>query len=329
MHIGMGAHGQPLPPKGYAGVERVVSWWIGDLRRRGHEVTLIHDARSTIEVDHLIGLKGNDDDRYHRSFQKARDEFGVEVIHDNNDHHPAKPGRWEGGPYVYTVHACVWEGNPCPIFLSHHQARWYRYRARTGRAPTVVHNGLPSTAYPFSADKEDFVFWCASVRACKAPELAVQVCQEAGVPLVIAGPIQEGEYGWLNAYRQWKDGVLYLGPLGDERLDWFRRAGAFLYTCSPDWMEGYNLTNIEALLSGTPVVALETPNNQVAREQIMHGECGFICETPADMLNVLKDGAHKSIPPEACRAYGELHTVERAVDGYLAAYERAVKGEVW
>lgn len=332
MIIGMGAHGQPLPPKGYAGVERVVTWWIAELRRRGHEVVLIHHDSSSVEVDGLVGLMGNDRDRYYKSFAYARDKFGVNVIHDNNDHHPPRPERWGGdarAPYIFTVHACVWEGNPCPVFLSHHQARWFRYRERAGRAPTVVHNGLPSDAYRFSSDKEDFVFWCASIRACKAPELAVEVCREAGVRLVMAGPIQDGAYGWLNKYRTERDGLLYLGPLGDERLDWFARAGAFLYTCSEDWMEGYNLTNIEALLSGTPVIALETANNQVAREQIVHGESGFICPDGEAMRAVLADGAWRRLSPGACLAYGKLHSVERAVDGYLDAYERAVKGEVW
>ena len=328
MHIAMGGHGQPIPPKGYAGVERVVGWWIEELRRRGHEVTLVHDARSTIAVENLVGLLGNDADRYWKSFTRAR-ELGADVVHDNNDHHPADPRRWDGKPYVFTVHACVWEGNPCPIFLSHHQARWYHYRERAQRAATVVHNGLPASEYPFCGDKEDFVFWCASIRACKAPELAVQVCQEAGVRLVMAGPIQDAEYGWLNEYRTEKNGLLYVGPLDRERLDWFGRASAFVYTCSENWMEGYNLTNIEALLCGTPVVALETANNQVAREQIEHGESGFICDSAEAMLHVLKDGAHLRLAPGACRAHGEMHSVERAVDGYLEAYERAVGGEVW
>ncbi len=160
MHIAMGGHGQAWPPRGYAGVERVGSWWVTRLRELGHEVTLVANGGSTLPVDHLIpGHEGN----YHQTFQMARDG-GAEVVHDNNDAQEPNPGRWAGGPYVFTVHACVWRGNPNPVFLSNNQARWHGYEG----TPTVVHNGLPLGEYPFCAEKDDYLFWCASIRDCKA-----------------------------------------------------------------------------------------------------------------------------------------------------------------
>ena len=321
MHIAMGGHGQAWPPKGYAGVERVGSWWVRELRARGHTVTLVADGRSTLEVDNLIP---SNEQTYHEGFQKARD-LGAEVVHDNNDAQEPNPGRWTGGPYVFTVHACVWRGNPQPIFLSRNQARWHGYQGE----PVVVHNGLPAEEYPFCGEKEDFLLWCASIRDCKAPEMAVQLARETGLRLKIIGPIQDGQYNWLREHRSPDGQIHYLGEMDVERLDYYRRAAAFVYTCSDSWMEGFNLTNIEALLSGTPVVGLWTDNNRIVEEQLVHGRSGFICKGYEQMRRVLADRAYEECSPAEVRACGEGFDVRTAVDGYLAAYQRAIDGERW
>lgn len=324
MKVCMTGHVYPLPPTKYAGVERVASWWINELRARGHEVELVANSDSRIAVDWLHPKRVGDRDDFVMGIREAR-KRGCQVVHDNNDCHTPDPDRFDG-PYIYTVHACVWNDNPCPVFLSNNQARWFKYTERTGREPVVNHNGLPADEYPYEANKEDFILWCASIRACKAPEMAVQLAKDTGVNLKIIGPMQDGNYGYLRGL---KGNIQYLGEMGPERLKYFRSASAFLYTCGPEWMEGFNLTNIEALLSGTPVIGLKTPNNSIVDEQIDDGVNGFICESYDDLKRTIGERLWSRLNPSDCRKKGEFHDVRNTVTRYEKIYERVIAGERW
>jgi glycosyltransferase involved in cell wall biosynthesis len=326
MNICMTGHVYPLPPTKYAGVERVTSWWINELKRRGHQVTLVGHKDSTIPIDRLIVDAGGTGapDAFVDGISAAR-QLGCEVTHDNNDCHHPNPHRWDG-PYIYTVHACVWNGNPNPVFLSYHQAKWHKYPG----FPTVVHNGFPLNEYPMGKTKEPFALWLASLRTCKAPELAIEACVQAGVPLKIVGPIQDSRYAEYPRLYPKGGKVEYLGEMGAERLDLFRRASCFIYTCDDHWMEGFNLTNVEAMLSGTPVIALRTANNRIADEQIVHGASGAICDSVKDMVPWIKQAVSVGrFHPEVVRACGARFSIANAVDRYLEAYESAIRGKKW
>lgn len=327
MHIGMGGHVYPFPPTGYAGVERVASWWTEALLRRGHQVTLVANADSRLPVTRLLPKLEGAPDAFVEGFVAAR-QGGADVIHDNNDCHAPDARRWDG-PYLYTVHAMVWPDNPNPVFISFNQARHFQYTSRTGRPPVVNPNGLPSADYPYRESKEDFLLWCGAIREPKNPEMAIALAVETGWRLKIVGPIQDARYAYLRQYAPGAGPIEYLGELGPERLELYRRAAVFLYTCSDTWVEGFNLTNIEALLSGTPVFGWKTARNRIIEEQIDEGINGFSFETYAEFRVALAEQWHRRLHPRDCRAKGETHSVERTVDRYLALYTRTIQGERW
>lgn len=326
MNICMTGHVYALPPVKYAGVERVVTWWVRELRKRGHRVALVANADSTLECERLIPKNDLNADAFVEGMERARrGDFAADVVHDNNDCHAPHPSRF-AAPYIYTVHACVWNGNPNPVFLSYQQAKWHKYPG----FPMVVNNGLPADEYPMGVARQGYALWLASLRTCKAPEMAIAACEEAGVPLKIVGPIQDGRYS--DFPRRYPPGgqIEYLGEMGSERLRLFREASVFLYTCDQAWMEGFNLTNIEAMLSGTPVVALRTGNNRIADEQIVNGVSGVVCDSYEDIVAALKARVWQRMPPESVRACATSRfTVERTVDRYLELYESAVRGKRW
>ncbi len=325
MKIAMTGHVYPLPPSGYAGVERVASWWIEALRARGHKVVLVANADSKLPVDRLIPKRSGVADAFVDGILQAG---GCDIVHDNNDCHHPDPRRWNR-PYVYTVHAMVWNGNPNPVFISQNQARHFRYREQSGRDPVVNHNGLPVAQYPYREDKEDYLLWCGAIREPKNPEMAIALAVETGWRLKIIGPIQDARFAYLWTYKPGAGPIEYLGELGAERLDVFQRAAIFLYTCSDSWVEGFNLTTIEALLSGTPVFGWRTERNRIIEEQIDEGSSGFIFDDYATFRQALADEWHRQIHPRDCRAKGETHSVTRTVDRYLEIYQRAIAGEKW
>lgn len=325
MKIAMTGHIYPLPPTGYAGVERVVSWWIEELRARGYRVTLVANTDSTLPVDRLIPKREGAADAFVDGILQAAE---CDVVHDNNDCHAPDPRRWQK-PYLYTVHAMVWNGNPNPVFISHNQARHFEYAEKTGQPPVVNTNGLKTELYPFRREKEDFLLWCGAIREPKNPEMSIQLAKETGWRLKIIGPIQDGRFEYLRSQYPPGGKIEYLGELDAGRLDLFRRAAIFLYTCSPTWVEGFNLTNIEALLSGTPVFGLKTSVNHIIVEQIDDGVSGFIFEDYETFRQALAEQWHRQLDPADCRSKGESHDVRFTVERYESLYARVIAGERW
>lgn len=313
----MTGHVYPIPPCKYAGVERVVYWWINELRRRGNKVFLVGDTGSTVEVDGFVQKTMVSGDAFVSGISRLSKE--CDVVHDNNDCHSPSQDRWRI-PYIYTVHAMVWNGNPNPVFLSYNQARYFKKDN-----PFVANNGFPIDDYEYSDEKEDYYLWCGAIRGCKGPEMAIAACNAAKVKIKVIGPIQDGAYSYLLDNEKRGDYVEYLGEMGIERLEVFRKAKGFIYTFSDSWVEGFNLTNIEALLSGTPVIGRRTELNRIVDEQI-DTRSGVSFETTDELIEILKNNVVSDISPVDCRLRGEFFDVRRTVDRYVEAYELVMKG---
>jgi len=324
----MGGHIYPLPPRGYGGVERVAAWWCDELTRRGHYVHIFGHPDSSCAHDRLTPAYAQQHvDGFGPAYAQLGDD--LDLIHDNSDSHPS-PMRWcrPGGvqrPFVHTVHACVWHrGSPCPVFLSQNQARWFG-----AENPVIAHNGFPTDAFTVETNKEDFFLWCGSLRTCKAPEMAIQLCEETGERLKIIGPIQDGRYHHFPQSYPRGGQIEYLGEMGAQRMEYFRKAKGFLYTCSQDWMEGMCLVLCEAMLSGTPVIGLVTPNNTIVEEVVQNGLGGYACKDYETMRGAITNGLYRLCSPQECRENGERFSIERTVDRYLQIYQDALGGKVW
>jgi len=330
MKIGIGGHIFQMPPLGYGGVERVAAWWCDELKRRGHYVRIFGHPGSTAAHDALVPVYASSDyDQFGPAYRQHG--LGLDVIHHNSDAMPSE-AMWTTSPhgshrpFVHTVHACVWHRRvPCPVFLSANQARWFGYGPN---APVIVHNGFPIDRFAVETEKEGFYLWCGSLRGSKAPDMAVQLAEETGAALIIIGPIQDGKYAdYPERFPRGRGRIQYLGEMGDERLHYFRKAKALLYTCAPEWMEGMCLVLCEAMLSGTPVIGLVTPNNTIVSEIVSEG--GLACESYDAMRDAIQTDRAASFSPDACRANGERFSIARAVDQYLELYEAVMRGDRW
>jgi glycosyltransferase involved in cell wall biosynthesis len=319
MRIGMVGHIYPVPPLLYGGVERAVSWWVDELKNQGHKVVLFANKNSKVNVDKLVPCERGGMDRFVNELLANSNDY--DIIHDNNDTTEPSSLRWKN-PYIYSVHATVWISQPNPVFISHNQCRFFN------KPDGVVnHYGFPLEKFSIGHDKEDFILWCGSLRGVKAPEMAVQLAEDTGHKLYIIGPIQEAKYLNFQSYKTGR--IIYLGEMGEERMEYFKRASAFLYTCHENWMEGFGLVNVEALLSGTPVIGLCTEKNQIVLEHYTDGVGGFVCKSYEDMRKVLNNKEYLSISPEACRVEGEKFNVVNTVSRYLNLYESVLKGNKW
>jgi phosphatidylinositol alpha-mannosyltransferase len=115
------------------------------------------------------------------------------------------------------------------------------------------------------------------------------------------------------------DGVTVLGRLSFEKLvDVYRRATVF---CLPSSYEGFGVPYIEAMASGTPVVATPNPG---AREVLDNGRYGRIVE-PSRLGQALVDLLQTPEEQQRLRNAGleraRLYSWDRVVQRYEAIYD--------
>ena len=186
----------------------------------------------------------------------------------------------------------------------------------------VIYNGLDLAAIPFSPkpSQEAPLLFAGRIAPEKGVEAAIEIAEMAGYRLLMAGSIYDHAYykesiepKLLHAGER----VTYLGQL--ERLALWKIMGQSLGLLFPiEWDEPFGLTAVEAMATGTPVIAFR---RGAAEEVIRHGETGFLVEAgerahAAALVDDLYD-----IPRAHCRAHVEAHFgLERMLDSYEKVY---------
>lgn len=113
----------------------------------------------------------------------------------------------------------------------------------------VTPNGVDPAFHPGAASSDSYLLLVGAVQRRKNPLAAAAAASELGMRLVVAGPSRDdGLVGELE--RRGADVRGYVGK--DELADLYRGAAALVM---PSRYEGFGLPVVEAMASGTPVVA--------------------------------------------------------------------------
>lgn len=333
-----------VPPKGYGGIELVVSLLADGLADRGHDVTLFASGGSTTRARLVSPLEHPPDpallgnvwyDAYHTlaSFLRA-DEF--DVIHDHSGIIGPALGALlpDGPPVVHTLHGPWTEPAKRYYELVHDKvhlvsiSKAQRADFDTIRYAGTVYNGIGLDGYPFDvtdmSEKEDFLVYLGRSNPDKGPGLAVEIAKRVGKPMVMmvkkSEPF-ERDY-WDNVVApQLTDDIEVRENVGhDEKVEVLSRAKAMVFPIR--WSEPFGLVMVEAMACGTPVI---TAPLGAAPELVVDGETGFLRESIDEMAECV--GMVGEISPKACRRRVEEHfSAEAMVDGYLEVFETAVGG---
>ncbi len=147
---------------------------------------------------------------------------------------------------------------------------------------------------------------------------AIEIAKRSGIPLKIAGEVQPifREY-FDSCVRPHLDGkfIEYVGE-ADHALknELLGNSTAMLFPI--EWDEPFGLVMVEAMATGTPVIAF--PGGSVA-EVVQDGISGFVCSGVQDAVARLPQA--QALKPAAIRAYAQqFFSVERMVQDYLALY---------
>jgi glycosyltransferase involved in cell wall biosynthesis len=200
--------------------------------------------------------------------------------------------------------------------------------AKLGVPAKCVYNGIPLDDYPFSDRHGDRLLYVGRITKFKQPHVAIGLARLTGVPLDIIGGdrfVQDPAYVSLVKGSCDGDTVRYLGEVPPEvKLQHLQRCRSVVIPSA--WGEPFGLAAVEAMATGAPVICLK---DGALSELVEHGETGFICESPAQMVEVIKNGLDQNLKPESCRRRAEQFSRESMAERYIELYSELMQGHEW
>ena len=326
---------EAVPPKLYGGTERVVSWLTEELVAQGHDVTLfasgdsvtratlvptapaalrlsgIHDQTPTLVVA-LDQIRRSADEfdiiHFHIDclqfplFQELSHKC-VTTLHGRLDL-PDLAGLYRAFPRMPLISISDAQRRPVP------RANWL----------TTVHHGLPSALYPLNPKGGGYLAFLGRIAPEKRPDRAIEIAKRSGVPLKIAAKVDfvDQEYFAREIEPLLDDPLVeFIGEIDDARKgDFLGNAMALLFPI--DWPEPFGLVMIEAMSTGTPVIAW---GNGSVPEVLDDGVTGVLVDSAEAGARAVE--TVRRMDRHAVRQRFEARfTASRMANRYLAAYDQ-------
>ncbi|GBD85134.1 D-inositol 3-phosphate glycosyltransferase [bacterium BMS3Abin02] len=322
-----------VPPRRYGPWEQFVSLLTEGLVSRGVDVTLFATADSVTGA-RLVGTAptGYSEDArldpkvwesLHISavFEQA-EEF--DLIHNSFDFLPLTYSGLVDTPVITTIHGFSSE-RILPVYEKYNDRGYYVAISDADRHEKLdyvatIYHGIDMQAFVVRPWSGDYLLFFGRIHPDKGTAVAIEVAERAGMPLTIAGIIQDDDY-FDRFVRPRVDGkqVTYIGPVGPEtRSDLLGGARALLHLI--DFDEPFGFSVVEAMACGTPVIAYARGSMP---ELIRERESGFLVSSVDEAVAAVD--ASGRLDRMAVRASVEHRfDVNRMVDEYLAAYRLVV-----
>lgn len=327
---------ESVPPAGYGGTERIVSFLTEELVRQGHRVTLFASGESATRAElvpccpRALRLNGGAGAvlPYHvlqleKIRQRAR-EFDVLHFHSDLLHFPL--ARTIDCPVLTTMHGRLDLPELRPLYeefrelplvsISNSQREPLQ---SAGWIDTVPH-GLPRGLLPFrSAPDDGYLAFLGRISPEKGPDRAIEIANRAGMPLRIAAKIDPADQSYweqkIQPLVRAHPAVEFVGEIGeDQKAEFLGRARALLFPI--DWPEPFGLSMVEALACGTPVIAFDRGS---VPEVIENGVSGFVVADVSEAVHAISQVDR--LDRKAVRQAFEMRfTVEGMTRRYVRLY---------
>lgn len=328
----------PVPPPGYGGTERIVSYLTEALVSRGHDVTLFAtgDSQTKAQLEAFFPKALGIDVEPQKSpllalvhilecFKHAG-EF--DIIHSHVQYLGMFFAELTKTPIVHTLHGSFTEEDVAPdkrVVLRRFQNQRFISISNNQRLAlpklnyvATVYNGIPIEEFDFNQDGGDYLAWIGRITGKKGVVDAIKVAKYLNMKLKIAAFIDPLEQTYFE--REVKpliDGkqIEFLGELSkEEKSEFLGRARCLLFPIK--WREPFGMVMVESMATGTPVIAY---NSGSVPEVVVDSVTGFVVNTAEEMA--AKVGQIDKIDRLACRKHVESNfTIEEMVDGYEQAY---------
>ncbi|HEY6346477.1 MAG TPA: glycosyltransferase family 4 protein [Bryobacteraceae bacterium] len=316
------------PPRQYGAWETVASNIAEGLVARGWDVTLFATKDSvTCARLHATVDRGYEEDsaadpkvaeylHISEAFEHAA-EF--DLIHSHYDFMALTYTRLVSTPVLTTIHGFS-SARIMPVYRKYGDG-YFVSISDADRAPglnylATVYNGIDLSLYPLQPTPGEELIFLGRIHPDKGVHLAIAVARLSGLPLRIAGIVQDQEYFRKEVEPHLDDReIRYVGPVdvaGKNEL--FAEARALLHLNTIP--ERFGLVLAEANAAGVPVIAM---NLGSCREVIAEGKTGFLVNTVNEAVQALKR-VHE-IDRAACRRrVQQCFSIETMVQAYERVY---------
>ena len=319
-----------VPPRHYGPWEQFASLLTEGLVARDVDVTLFATADSITSArlvgvaptgyseDHTLDAKTWEALHIAALFERAA-EF--DLIHNSFDFLPLTYTRLVDTPVITTIHGFANDAT-LPAYLEYADRVQYVAISDADRHPALpyaatIHHGIDIGSFEVGPGGDSLVFF-GRIHPDKGTVVAIEVAKRAGMPLVIAGIVQDHGYFATEVEPQVDgDRVIYLGPVGpDRRQEVLGSAGALLHLI--DFDEPFGFSVVEAMACGTPVVAYARGSMP---EIIESGINGYLVSTIDEAVDAVRDVGHLDRLGVRRSIEGRFDAA-RMVDDYVALYDR-------
>jgi glycosyltransferase involved in cell wall biosynthesis len=318
-----------VPPRHYGPWEQFASLLTEGLVARGIAVTLfatsdsitgarlIGTAPTGYAEDSTVDAKVWEALHIAAVFERAAD---FDVIHNGFDFLPLSFSRLVDTPVITTIHGFSSE-QILPVYeryndIGHYVAISDADRHARLRYAATIHHGIDTDEFELGAGDGGYLLFFGRIHPDKGTAEAIDVAERLGMPLLIAGIIQDRAY-FERFVEPRLDGqrVSYVGPVGrDRRAAVLGGATALLHLI--DFDEPFGFSVVEAMACGTPVVARRRGS---MAEIVRDGENGFLVGDVDQAAAAV--GACRTLNRTVVRASVERRfDVGRMVDEYVALY---------
>lgn len=324
------------PPRKYGPWELIASYITEGMVKRGHEVTLYAtgDSQTKARLRWVCPRSVSEDPsletkvyQYLHTASVFEEAEEYDLIHNHYDAYPLAFSKLVKTPVVTTLHG----------FSSPQVSEIYRKYSQTffvsisladrKHAPDLnyianVYHGIPVEEYQFNNKPEDYFCFLGRMSPDKGVYLAVGLAKRLGIRLKMAGLVssEDKEFFEKEIKPNLNSKIEYLGLVSDRvKKDLLKKAQGFLHLNT--YPEGFGLTLVESMASGTPVIGMDRGS---IPEVVEDKKTGFVVSSVREAEAAVKK--IDQIKREACRERVErLFSVARMVDNYEAVYKKTIE----
>jgi glycosyltransferase involved in cell wall biosynthesis len=323
----------PVPPVKYGGTELFIAQLAEGLKELGIDVVVYANGESTVDVEVRslfeqsqwpIGeeIKATYKDIAHTSWALKDAWESSDIVHCNSL--PALvASRFPGPSFVYTVHHSHhdWMSEYYANFPDVNYVTISRFQQRREAMPRLrtIHHGIDLNQYMFQPKKQDFLAFLGRIAPLKGTHTAIEVAKKAGIPLKIAGEVQPMYKDYFETEIKPHIDGKFIEYIGEADLiaknELLGNALAMLFPI--EWEEPFGLVLVEAMATGTPVLAFAGGS---VKEIVTDDVSGYICANTDEMAKRARNLS--KLKPQKVREFAERYfSVKRMVHDYVDLYE--------